>query len=271
VKQPQEHLSRVELDLLYLGDLNERRAKVANEHTESCASCREEYDLLERAGRHFITVVHPRGAAKLLSLKHHLPPLELQAGLSRRRYPPRTGISLLVRIWAAIAGGLVLTGVALLALHHSGRMVSPLTDIRQKGGPSFRIFGTRAGRVFPVVSGAHLAPGDRIQFIADPTGFAYLTIASIDALERATVYFPRQGELDGRIEPRQVFQSTFSIALDQTLGPERIFAMFSARPIDLNCVSRALREIGRHGSVGIRASARLAISAEFQESVLIEK
>ena len=54
-------------------------------------------------------------------------------------------------------------------------------------------------------------------------------------------------------------------------GPERIFALFTDRPVASTDVTHALQEIGARGDAAIRSTTRLPIAVDFQMSLLLEK
>jgi hypothetical protein len=253
-----EHLSQLSLDLLLLGDLDERNLEAARAHLDVCSTCRELHDWSRSSAARFDQNVYaptlPRVAR---ALREHFP-------MPRPRRSPwwPTGFTITAMAVTAL----------LLMLRPHATLIDTSSDLLQKGTPSLVVFGRNGGRVFSVSDGARLQPGDGLRFAADPAGFSYLLIASIDAANHATIYFPYQGDMSGRIDPNRRFESDFSIVLDDTRGPERIFALFSSEAVVADSVITALTDIGHRGNDAIRRDTRVAVSGHnLQISILIEK
>lgn len=250
------HLSQLTLDLLLLGDLDAVAAGAALDHVESCPACRERYESARGAYEHFEQHVHPRTVTRVTGQER------AQTGTSTKWSP-----------WWAPA--LALTGaatMALLLLRPFSRAAPSSSDdvILAKGSPIFTIYARRAGQVFAVDTGARLEPGDALRFTAEAGGYPFLLIASVDAANHATIYFPYQGDKSAPIG-RDHFADDGSIVLDDTRGPERIFALFSNRAIEAVLAKRSLTAVGERGADAIRAATRLDVPADFQTSILIEK
>lgn len=259
------HLSSLALDLLLLGDLGDEPARDAKRHIEACPSCRERYEELQLSYETFERQVHPRTAADVTRRAGTTVAATPFLGAHPRRSRWRTATL------AALAGAAALL---LLLARPFGRREPSLaedTALLVKGAPSFDIFARRASRVFLVQDGAQLEPGDAVRFMASAGGASFLLVASIDAAGRATIYFPYLGQESAAISPGRHFTDSSSIVLDETRGPERIFALFSSKPIAAEVVSRALAAIGRGGVESIRGAPRVDVPADFQTSVLIEK
>jgi hypothetical protein len=144
-------------------------------------------------------------------------------------------------------------------------------DLRAKGEASLTVFRRHAGTVTALTDGAHVDPGDSLRFTAQPAGHRWLLVASIDAAGRPSVYVPYGGHASASIDPQRPFEDGGSITLDDTRGPERVFALFSDEPIAAADATRALADIARGGWERIRSTSRLAVAAEFQTSLLLEK
>ena len=89
---------------------------------------------------------------------------------------------------------------------------------------------------------------------------------SIDGAGTATVYYPYGGERSGPTsqEPSEL---PGSIVLDAAPGPERVFALVSAEPLEAAVVKRKLLDMRSH----IRETTRLAVPGVEQASIVFEK
>jgi hypothetical protein len=251
------HLSELSLDLLLLGDLGWRGARRANRHIRACEACRESFELLRSAAKHFEKSVRPRTEAHVVRLL--IPPVPAVSGKRRR-------------LWAPVLGTAALAAVAFVLVRSSTIMTGHVDDgVLAKGAPALTVFVRHRDRISVLRPGARVEPGDAIRFTADPNGSSYLLVASIDAAAHVTIYVSDGGKASAPVRPNDRFEDGASFILDETRGPERIFALFSRRPIDAVEVERALVRIGGMGSEEIRRTARLAVPADSQTSLLIEK
>jgi len=249
------HLSEQSLDRLLLNTDDEASRK-ARDHLEACAECRGHLDSLQRSARHFELHVRARTEERVL------------AALDRRVPSPSRR-----RRWELMTLGFVAAAAALLVVARvtPRQPAAADADLRWKGDASLTVFRRHAGAVSILSDGTRVDPGDGLQFTADPAGHHWLLVVSIDAGGHATVYLPYGGSTSAPIDPGRRFQDTGSITLDDTRGPERIFALFSDRPIAADDATRALTEIGRRGAEAIRSTRHLPIAAEVQTSLLLEK
>ncbi len=97
----------------------------------------------------------------------------------------------------------------------------------------------RGGRVFEGRAHMRLHPGDRLRFAYSLGEDAYLLILNLDGDGKAAVYYPSGG---GESLPVRAGQEVFlpgSIRLDEYIGPERIFAVFSREPLSASDVESA--------------------------------
>ena len=246
------HLSQLTLDLLLLGELSDSDTQGARKHLKDCAECRLEFEAMEGAAQLFDREVRARTQPTTLP---------------QTRLPePRT---LDRRVVWGLAGALAAC-VAFLTFSLRSHVGAGPSDVTLKGPPQFTVFVKHDGQVSEVVDGQRLHPHDAIRFVADPGGYPFLLVASIDGGGRVTVYLPFQGERSAPIDPHRRFEAPSAISLDETLGPERIFALFSFRALEANDVVVALSRIGREPDE-IRQTRGLPIAEVFQVSRLIEK
>jgi hypothetical protein len=168
-----------------------------------------------------------------------------------------------------LAGALA-AAIAIAVLLPQWRNKAAEPELSNKGGPSLRIVGRHEGKIFQVLDGDHLAPGDEMRFVVEGGSWPYLLIGSIDATGTASTYFPYAAEESGRLEGAQSVLPG-SIVLDASRGPERVFALFSREPIQAKALKSALLMIGAGGPSRIRNDVKLPVEAAAQMSLLIEK
>jgi hypothetical protein len=252
--EAEPHLSPFELDSLRLGRLPVERARVAASHLDVCPTCGALEARLRAHQQHFADEVLPRTRPLL-----------------RQRAERQAGIAAWRR-WLLIGAVPLAAAAALLVL----RVRSGSEDIgyqAEKGGSSLRVVGQHQGRPFAVASGDALVAGDAIRFVVT-SRHSFLMIASVDGRGQTKVYVPYEGAESVAVSPGRMLElpAGGSIALDAAPGPERIFALFSRRPLPAAPVLAALQELSARGAAAIRSTDRLEIvSAEEQLSVLFEK
>jgi hypothetical protein len=239
-----QHLSPDLLVRVAMAKHSEDELRAAEEHARACPRCRTELDDAARARERFRAQVFPRtrdAVARRAS----------RAAWWRRLLPP---LGLAAAVGAAAAVLLV---------------VRPARDpvLPTKGAGTLSVFVLRDERVFAIDDGARLRPGDRIRFGVQGGGASFVLVASIDGRRQVTVYQPSTSL---RAEGAAVTMLPDSIRLDDALGPERIFAVFSDRPVQEGEVAPALASLGAAGPEAVRREQRLSLSFA-QASLLIEK
>jgi hypothetical protein len=248
------HPSSFELDALAMRALAEEDRTRVERHLAECDVCRSASEVSARDRAHFTEAVFARS---LPSLKQRL--------LWSRLFTPRArGV-----LWALPAAA----AVALVAVwaFHGGDHPDLHPAIAAKGDPSFVLYVQKGTGVLPVTSGHEaVAPGDGVRFVVRPSGFSHLLIVSVDGAGHPSVYFPYEGRESAAIQDDGEITLPGSIVLDRTPGPERIFALFSQRPIQAAAVIAPLRDLGGRGADAIRRAERLSFPAEAQSSVLLE-
>lgn len=206
-------LSLVE-DELSPGERNHLQA-----HLSACARCRERLEDLKRERE---------------ALYNRIPRLELAEEKPRPRW--RLALS------AACACLLLALGLWFFwgGQDHPGGVIFK----GEAPALSFRV--ERQGRVFAGRAHMQLQPDDRIRFAYSVGEDAYLLIVNLDGNGRATVYYPPCGGDGLAIGAGQGVFLPGSIRLDEYVGRERIFAVFSREPIRASDVeSAAGRAFGR--------------------------
>jgi hypothetical protein len=243
-----EHLSTWTLDGLELGILDVDAVAAARAHLAACPRCAQELAELRMARGKFEADVFART----------LPAVEKKR--SRRRW-----------YWVLFAPGLAAVAViAVVLVPRTSEESGP--DLVAKGGPVCEVFARRQDRVFAVQDGAALAPGDEIRFVVQPAGYRNVLVASVDAAGVASVYAPFGASSSLRLaSATDRAELPGSVRLDATPGPERIYCLFSRRPIDASQVLDRLRAMADAGPATLRAGPVVAIPSVIVLSALVEK
>lgn len=105
----------------------------------------------------------------------------------------------------------------------------------------------------PVLPGAELTEGDRLEFAYDAIGWSYVYVASIDAQGTVSAYYPADGARSLAIAPGIGLPLPGAVELDDFVGAEMLVAIFSAQAVTEETVREALtsqQERSRgHGSM----------------------
>jgi anti-sigma factor RsiW len=212
-----EHALHCQGDLRFdalLGDeLTETDRRTLLEHVARCPRCRDRLAAItcERA--------------RFLASELAMPPwLATAANPAQSARVP----------WWSVGAGLLLAACALLI----GLPRDTPTE-RAKGGEQLSFFVKRGDRVQRGSVTEPLHPGDRLRFAYTSARARYVAIASVDAAKQTSVYFP-SGARAERLEAGREVPLPSAIELDDTLGDERIFALFCDAPIELAPVRAAL-------------------------------
>ncbi len=223
------HLSSETIDLLLLSALNASEATSAKAHLATCTVCGTRWQEVNEDKQRFEQFVFART----------LPKVEAAVEKNDSMFS-----KLNVR-WLMPVLGLVTAGVAAFIIHAALVGLEPEPYVGVKGqAPMLEVFAMRdEGRPFSVKRGQALKPKDRIRFVVNPPGAKYVLIASRDAKGTFTVYHPfgasQSQKVPGDDGPKKVELSS-TIELDDTAGPERLVAVFSAQPVAAHDVEAAL-------------------------------
>lgn len=241
MNQAQDHTAPLLLGKLLAGKATEEEVRAAEAHAQACARCREELAEARAAGRRFTESVFPRT----------LPAVEA------RRKPPRS--------WRLVLP-LALAATAAVALFVRRPTPEP-PQLQFKGEGALQVFAHRGGESFPVRDGTALRAGDRIRFGVVPGHARFVLVASVDGRGHVSIYQPSTPVASGEAP---LVTLPDSIVLDDAPGPERIFALFSDRPVEERAVTAALAALGAAGADTVRGTTHLPLSYT-QASVLFEK
>jgi hypothetical protein len=243
------HLSALDLDVLEISG----GGPAEEDHLARCEACRAKRDLRREQAEAFY--------------RQRLPRLLVRQAQNRP-----------ARRWALVAwlaaGASLAMVLALLWPRTSGRPDRAAgDDLGIKGWePPLRAIVRRGSEIFEIQDGDRLAPGDALRFVVAAPPHRHLLVASVDGAGAVSVYFPYRGTgsaaLDG---PGPVEVPSGSIVLDRAPGPERVFAIFSAEPLDSEPVRVHLEALGRRGAEAIRRETRLPLPGTLQLSLHFEK
>jgi len=256
------HLTALDFDALDLGALAARQTAVLHAHLGSCPACLEQHEARRALVEHFQRDVLPRS----------LPGIRKRLESRGRR---RIG-------WWPVLLSPVACGVA-LALFFVGRGpghvdAPPAGELGVvedglgiKGGGGLFTYVRQGGRVSRLVPGTILSAGDALRFAVEPGQNRHLLIAGVDGSGRASAYYPFGEWKSVPIESRGRFDVPGSIVLDDSAGPERIFALLSRKPIDGEQIRGQLESLARRGEETIRATVVLSIPGVETTSIGFEK
>ncbi|MES1207030.1 MAG: zf-HC2 domain-containing protein, partial [Pseudomonadota bacterium] len=258
------------LEALRLGAATPGELEAVERHLAGCARCRSSADALDATHRQFVEVwVKTRGALR-----------ERAGSRPSERRPWSPARWSLFAVAPALAAVLIL--VVVRPRHHGGGELASEPVLRSKGEAGLLVVARRGERVFPA-DGEPLRAGDRIRFVLEGVEYPFVMIASVDGNGRANLYVPYEGAESSPVPAHEAGAEEValegSIVLDRSPGPERLFALFSQRPLPAAPVRAALAAIAVGGPDAIRSSERLPWSPsdavgpgpDLQRTVLLEK
>jgi len=112
-------------------------------------------------------------------------------------------------------------------------------DVTTKGAMAFTAFRLSSdGAVHELTPNAKVKPGDRVRFSVRVPSDGFLAVVSRDGAGNASVYFPSSSTVSARHGATALLPD--AIELDGVLGPERVWAIFSARSFE---VSQAIAHV----------------------------
>jgi hypothetical protein len=184
------------LDRVMTGEL---RDSAVDAHLADCAECRTRRD------------AYARGADEFLARHPALP----------RPRPTR-------RRWRFVAAATTFAAcaaaLALVANH-------PTSGLRPKGGFALDVYVKRkSGAVERLDRGAAVHPRESIRFRASLPHPAYVAVVSIDPAGQVSSYLPASASR--RELPAGAHDLDGSVELDDSLGEERLLALFCDAPVD---------------------------------------
>ncbi|HZS35696.1 MAG TPA: zf-HC2 domain-containing protein [Polyangia bacterium] len=233
-----EHVSSLSLDLLHFDALSSTERARIEAHLAECERCRRDAEAARASREHCARQIVPRGFAPLTRRRGWLP-------------------------W--LAGAPVLAAAIVLLML---KLRPP--DIAMKGAPTFSTYVRHDGQVSVLRDGGTVRAGDEIRFVAVSETLSYLLVCSVDGAGKASIYFPFAGTESGTIDLRNRVELPGSVILDDAPGPERVFALFSSKPITAADATAALHAISKDAA-SIRSTQRLPVAADAQVTLVFEK
>lgn len=183
------------------------------------------------------------------ALRARLEALKADTARTLAQHPPaRVAAQVKARVDAGVAPrrswwpALVLVAVAVLAVVLVPRGADDETRLKGEGA-RLALFRLTSQGPQPLADGAPVRPGDRVQarYGLDAPGFVVLL--SFDALGQVTVHVPLQGA--DTATDAGAFSTEQSFELDATPGFERFVLFTSRRPLSVEGLSEAARQLAR--------------------------
>ena len=141
--------------------------------------------------------------------------------------------------------------------------------VLSKGGLAMRIYCKRQDAIFPVEDGAALFAGDRLRFAYTAPMAGYLMIFGVDDDGQIFPYYSEQSLASIPVAAAARAILPGSVELDGHHGLERIYALWSEKPIPGEPVRKAVADA--LASAGdIELAARLKVQGE-QVSYLLKR
>jgi hypothetical protein len=235
--------SVLKLSLSLLADeLSKKESSDLQAHLAKCARCRQR----------LVDLKHEREA-----LFQKVPRLDLKEVRHHSLWRPA--------LVAASACLLLVLGLWLLI--HKEEQPQIVAFKGETPSLAFRV--ERQGNVFEGRPNMCLRPGDRIRFAYSIGEDAYLIIANVDNDGRVTAYYPAGTGSSLFIRKAEQVFLPGSIRLDEYIGKERIFAVFTRKPIRFQAVESAVQKAWRQ-SKDIEKMETLPIDG-YQVTILITK
>lgn len=189
---------------------DQRRA--IEQHVASCARC---------AGRQ----------ARLLGEREAWRARLVPAALGANQKPKRVALP-------AAAAALALAAAGMLIVR-SGP-VMPEDGVRSKGPQSIGFYVKHGDAVRRGAHGEVVEPGDALRFLYTSEEDGFIAVLSVDAARRGAIYYPNEEANAVAIAAGHDVPLPLSTVLDDVAGPEQIFGVFCASPVELEPLRRAL-------------------------------
>ena len=222
-RRPMGCISDLAFDEWSAGELSAERQRELELHVAGCVGCSERRRALSQMAAAYLERAPEPAVDRARSRPGMLPASRL----------------------ARYGGALALAAGVVLAV----TQIRPVAELRSKGGAELGFFVSRAGRVFEGAPGERLRPGDQLRFTVSVQTPTYVAVLSRDARGVASTYFPPGTDAE-RVEPGAGYALQSSVALDATLGAERIYGLFCAAPFTVEGVRT---ELERQGKLAPRA------------------
>jgi hypothetical protein len=120
---------------------------------------------------------------------------------------------------------------------------TPERGFRSKGGPKLSFYVKHGDEVRRGNDGDKVSTKDSIRFAYSAEKAYHLAVLSIDPTGAVSVYYPA-GDRTRSEAPGADVALPLSTVLDESVGKEKIFALFCESPIDLFAVKKELESSG---------------------------
>lgn len=207
-------LSAFRLDRWMMGELPPPDAESVKEHLSGCPTCTETVTGMRTVREEVRTLP--------------LPSIPGMAPLAR----PRTPRLVVAGLALALAASLV---VAL-------RPDAPV-DRLKGSGVALGMYVQHGDEVRRAGPGEVVSPGDAVRFSITTPVPSYVAVLSVDPAGRAFIYFPEGGRTV-RVPAGPEVPLPLGTRLDQSIGEERLLALFCTTPVELEPVRRTLEQAG---------------------------
>lgn len=226
------------------GDLSDNRMSALDRHLRHCSECRRSVSEMKKEQSEFLESYPEVPMAK-----------------------KKTGTILRFRALTPLLSVAAVLVVALGLARFLPRQ--PETAWRTKGSTSLALYVSDSTGKPSVRDDSVFFPGERIQFSYSCGKERYLILASIDEKGNVSVFYPTSGDHSMLLEPGSDLPLPHSIRLDDYIGVERYFALFSREPRNVQSVVESMREM--MNTAAPLPSASLDIPGTIVQSVVITK
>jgi hypothetical protein len=178
------------------------------------------------------------------------------------------------RAWLALAAAAVADAATVMLVRAHARTHPRAFSTQSKGDVDLLVFARKSGHIEMLDRfNRGVRPGDDVRFVltGTPEGQGYVLVASVDGAGKPNVYFPFDGDKSAPLPGPGRWEVPGSIELDDTLGPERVFAFFSPRQLDAGEVKTALADLGSRGPNAVRDAQTVDLAGTTQRSFLMMK
>lgn len=257
------HCSELLLERLLYQVVTAEEQTWVRSHLSSCGGCSDRLAAMEESANLFQLRVYPR----TLPVIHQRvsEPIE------------RAGAALILRWAGALVPALALLIVGFVFVPQWFATTGPIqapaavtrTTNQAKGEGLMRIYAKRQDSVFLVSDDEAMREGDALRFVPDAKGYSYLLVFSLEASGKLTVFYPYGSQSSGPLAVAPGNPVEGSIILDNSVGQERLWAVFSNRPIHISTARNWLALEGWLSNVS-GASAPDAGAAVFHTTIIKE-
>ncbi len=232
--------------LSYLaGDLSSDRGAAVEQHLTHCAECSGYIAAMEKERDDFLEAYPEVPTVKT----------EPKKILLFRSYKP---------LLSAAAVLVIALGVGSLLTRRL-----PETTWRTKGNVALALYVSDSSGHASVREGMAFYPGERIQFTYSCGKERFFILASLDETGKLSVFYPTTGDSSLLLEPGSDLPLPHSIRLDDYIGIERYFAVFSEQPLSVKVVTEGIqKDIRRAGKL---ETSQITLPGATVRSVVINK